>query len=411
MLDRKEILQKLTGRLKWLLLGVAAGIVVGSIGSIFSHAIGICTAFRREHGLILLLLPAAGLLIAFLYSLAGDKGTGGTNRVIRTALGTDELSFAMAPLIFISTTLTHLFGGSAGREGAALQLGGALGFSASRLLRLNAGEKRILTMCGMSAAFSALFGTPMAASFFALELGNVGAMPYAALLPCVAASLSASVVAKAFGVSPDRFAAYIPGELAMESTFHALVLSLLCAILSIAFCLVMHKASSLYGKYLPNPYLRILAGGAAVVLLTLLVGSQTYNGAGLDVIERALKGETPLEAFLLKLLFTALTLGAGFHGGEIVPALCVGATFGSAYAQLFAGAPGVTPASCAAVGMCSLFCGVTNCPVSSLLLSFELFGYRGMPYYLLAVTISFAFSGYFSLYGAQDFYSKKYSID
>ena len=386
-----------------VLLAIIAGIVIGAAGSLFSYSISFVTAFRKSHSLIIWLLPLGGLIIAFLYEKAGDRVSGGTNRVIRSISGAEKLPFLLAPLIFVSTVITHLFGGSSGREGAALQLGGSLAQSAARKLKLSSGEIKIMTMCGMSAAFSALFGTPLAAAFFSMELTNVGVMYYSALLPCVASALAASLTARAFGIAPDAFVIRIVEELTPITISHTFLLAFLCGLLAILFCVVMHEAAHLYQKYIPNPYLRAAAGGLAVAVLTFLVGSQIYNGAGLDVVELAIAGEAPLSAFLLKMIFTALTLGAGFKGGEIVPSLYIGGTFGALYAAVF----GLTPGPCVAIAMCALFCGVTNCPVSSLLLSFELFGYDGMPYFLIACAVSYGFSGYYSLYSAQKFMGAK----
>ncbi len=390
-----------------VILAIITGIVLGAVGSAFSISIGYVTAFRKSYPMIVWLLPLGGLVIAFLYDKAGDSVAGGTNRVILSISEDKKLPFYLAPLIFISTVITHLFGGSAGREGAALQLGGSVGQSVGRLLKMNKSDTKIITMCGMSAAFSALFGTPLAAAFFAMELTNVGVMHYAALLPCVAAALSASLTAKAFGIAPDAFVIRIVEELTPLTAIHTFVLAFLCALVAILFCVVMHEAGHLYEKYLPNPYIRIFTGGLIVAVLTFLVGSQIYNGAGLDVVELAIEGNAPKSAFLVKMLFTALTLGAGFKGGEIVPSLYIGATFGALYASVFSLAPG----PCVAIAVCALFCGVTNCPVSSLLLSFELFGYEGMPYFLIACAVSYGFSGYYSLYSAQRFMGTKEGME
>ena len=258
-------------------------------------------------------------------------------------------------------------------------------------------------MCGMSAAFSALFGTPMTAAFMAMEIENVGIMYYSALVPCVISALVASGVAKFLGVSAEVFTVNIVPEFTPYQAIFTGILAILCAIVSVVFCSVLKFSGKTYKKLLPNPYVRVFVGGCIVVALTYLSGVRYYNGAGIDVIEMAIKGEAPYPAFLLKIIFTALTLGAGYKGGEIVPALYIGATFGCLYSQLL----GFDPALCAAIGMGALFCGVTNCPISSLLICFELFGFKGMPYYLLAVALSYTFSGYHSLYSSQKIaYSK-----
>jgi H+/Cl- antiporter ClcA len=388
---------------RWLFLGCITGGVVGVIGTAFYYAIIWATGFRTQNDLIILGLPFAGLLIVFLYSLCKDYEDKGTNLVIKSIQEGDNLPVTKAPLIFISTAITHLFGGSTGRESAALQMGGSIGYNLGKLFKVKEGNLKIITMCGMSAAFSALFGTPMTAAFMAMEIENVGIMYYSALVPCVISALVASGVAKWLGVSAEVFTVNIVPEFTPYQAVFTGILAILCAIVSVLFCAVLKFSGRTYKKLLPNPYVRVFVGGCIVAGLTFLSGVRYYNGAGIDVIEMALRGEAPYPAFILKIIFTALTLGAGYKGGEIVPSLFIGATFGCLYSQLF----GFDPALCAAIGMGALFCGVTNCPISSLFICFELFGFKGMPYYLLAIALSYTFSGYTSLYSSQKImYSK-----
>jgi H+/Cl- antiporter ClcA len=262
-----------------------------------------------------------------------------------------------------------------------------------------------MIMCGMSACFSALFGTPMAAAIFSMEVVSVGIMHYSALVPCVVAALVAHGIASYFGAGAEAFVVSDMPVFGIGSSIKVTVLSILCALVSILFCVVLHEADHIYKKYIKNPYLRVFVGGCLVIVLTMIVGDQTYNGAGMNIVEKCFEGERVSHvAFLIKILFTAVTLGAGFKGGEIVPSFCIGATFG----YLFGNIIGFSPSLCAAVGMVSVFCGVTNSPLSSLLISFELFGYEGMPYYLLAVAFSYMMSGYFGLYHSQKIMYSKY---
>ncbi len=399
-----DLLGRVRVLLRWLILGSITGIVVGFIGAVFSEAISIVTAFRTENDLIILALPVAGLFIVFLYRLCKDYEDKGTNLVISSIQQGENLPITKAPLIFISTTITHLFGGSTGRESAALQMGGSIGFNLGKLFRLKEGNIKIITMCGMSAAFSALFGTPLTASFMAMEIENVGVMYYSALVPCVVSALVAKGMSSIMGVSGEQFMVFTVPNF---NPYHAVatgVLAILCAVLSVLFCRLLKFSGKYYKKFFPNPYVRIFVGGCLVVALTFLTGTRNYNGAGMNVIEMAILGDVPKHAFILKMIFTALTLGAGFKGGEIVPALYVGATFGSLYSQLF----GFDPALCAAIGMGALFCGVTNCPISSLFICFELFGANGMLFYLLAIALSYTFSGYTGLYSSQKIMYSKY---
>ena len=401
-IQEANLLGQLRVLLRWVLLGSITGVVVGVIGAMFYHGIIWATDFRTEHDYIILGLPFAGLLIVFLYRLCKDYEDNGTNLVIKSIQAGENLPITKAPLIFISTILTHLFGGSTGRESAALQMGGSIGYNLGKLFRLKEGNVKIITMCGMSAAFSALFGTPMTAAFMAMEIENVGIMYYSALVPCVISALVASGVSKYFGVVEETFAVTVVPEFSLYNAAFTGILAILCAIVSVLFCNVLKLSGRIYKKLITNAYLRIFVGGCIVSALTFASGTRFYNGAGINVIEMAVKGDAPYIAFLLKMVFTALTLGAGYKGGEIVPALYIGATFGCLYSQLL----GFDPALCAAIGMGALFCG-TNCPISSLFICFELFGFKGMPYYLLAVALSYTFSGYSSLYSSQKIvYSK-----
>lgn len=392
---------------KWVIFAILVGTIVGLCGSAFYFGMSYVTFLRTAHPWLILLLPAGGLVIVGLYHLFHDEKDTGTNLVISAIHSGDELPFRMAPLIFVSTLITHLFGGSAGREGAALQMGGSIGNALGRLFRFDEKDKHVMIMCGMSAAFSALFGTPMAAAIFPMEMVSVGVMYYIALVPCVISSLVAHGIAVSFGVSNELFLIGEVPAFGILSSVKISVLAILCALVSILFCVILHQTGHLYKKLFKNPYLRVFAGGCLIVLLTCLVGNQSYNGTGINIIENCINGTVRPEAFLLKMLFTALTLGAGYKGGEIVPSFFTGAAFGCLFGNLL----GFSPTLCTAVGMTSVFCGVTNSPITSLLISFELFGYDGMPYFLLATAFSYMLSGYFGLYHSQKIVYSKYKTN
>jgi H+/Cl- antiporter ClcA len=315
----------------------------------------------------------------------------------------EKITLPTGPLIFVSTILTHLTGGSAGREGAALQLGGSLGSLIGKMIRLDEKDEKVAVMCGMSACFGALFGTPLAAGIFSMEVFSIGIMYYAALVPCLFASFIGAGVSGLMGLSGEHFTIVeIPG-FGLGPAVIIVCLGILCAVLSVGFCLILHGSEHLYRRYFKNPYARILAAAALLICITLLTGSRDYNGSSMGLIEEALEGHVRYEAFVLKMLFTAVTLGAGYKGGEIVPTLCVGATFGCIVGSLL----GFSPSLCAACGMAALFVGVTNCPISSLIIAFEMCGFEAMPYFALAIGVSFTLSGYYGLYGSQKFvYSK-----
>lgn len=392
---------------KWLLCSVLSGSVIGLIGALFYKCLQYVTNIRTTYSFTLFFLPLAGIIIVFIYRLTNEADNTGTNLVITAIQSNVEVPVKVTPLIIISTLLTHLCGGSAGREGAALQLGGSIGNGLGKLFRFDEKDKHIMIMCGMSAAFSALFGTPMAAAVFSMEVVSVGVMYYAALVPCVISSLVAHAVAEFFGVSQEMFLIGQIPAFKITSAVKISVLAILCAGVSIIFCVMLHQSEHLYKKFFKNPYVRIFAGGCFVLILTLLVGNQNYNGTGINIIEQCIDGTVRPEAFFMKMLFTALTLGAGFKGGEIVPSFFTGAAFGC----LFGNLSGFSPTLCTAVGMAAVFCGVTNCPITALLISFELFGYDGMPYFLLAVAFSYMLSGYYGLYSSQKIIYSKYKTN
>ncbi len=392
---------------KWLAAAIILGIILGFTGVAFSKLMTVVTEFRIQHEQMIFLLPAAGLLIIGLYHLFGGEPDSGPSLVLTSIREDNKLKFRTAPLIFAATILTHLFGGSSGREGTALTIGGSIGSTFGDLFRFEEKDKNIMIMCGMSAAFSAIFGTPLAAAIFSIEVITIGIMQFSALLPCIASSLTAHFIANHFGVyAMDVTVTDIPAP-AAGPILKIVLFSVLCALLSILFCVILHSVGDLYAKWIKNPYLRILLGGCIVLALTLIFGTQDYNGVGGPMIAAAFRGESPWYAFLLKLALTAFTLGAGFKGGDIVPAFFVGSTFGA----LFAGIAGISPSLCAAIGMGAMFCGITNCPISSLLICFELFGLEGLPYYMIAIALSYALSGYYGLYRGQKIAYSKYRAE
>ncbi|MBE6782852.1 MAG: chloride channel protein [Ruminococcaceae bacterium] len=405
--DFKKIFNNPVAFLKWVLISVAVGFIVGAVGVAFHFAVDFATEIRTEHPWIIYFLPVGGLVIVLIYKLCKKENNKGTNDIILAVRENKTLSILIAPLIFISSTITHLFGGSSGREGAALQLGGSIAFSLGKLFRLDEKDHKIIVMCGMSAAFAALFGTPVSAAIFSLEITSVGIMHFSALVPCTVSAIVGTKLAELFGIIPTHFELSGLPDFSILSLLKVGGLAVLCAILSIWFCTMMHKSEKMYSRFLKNRYLRIAAGGAIVVLFTLLVGSYDYNGAGMDIVEKAISGTAKNEAFLVKMLFTALTLSAGYKGGEIVPVFFTGATFGNVAGKLLR----LSPSFGAGIGLVSLFCGVTNCPITSIILSVELFGAEGIIYFLLSCAISYMLSGNSSLYHDQKIIYSKFTYE
>ena len=383
--------------LRWSLLAILVGAVCGLVGTAFHVCVNFATQWRGELAWLLYLLPVGGVVIVWLYHRLGQSSSLGTDKLFTSIQDRTAVPVAMAPLIFVATFLTHLLGGSAGREGAALQLGGSLGSDIGRLLRLSEDDRRTLTMVGMGALFAALFGTPLTATVFVMEVLCMGHMVYSSFVPCIVASLTAFGVSLLLHMEPEGYVlAAVPG-LNWLSALQVTGLAALCAALSVIFCAVMHISGHSFKKWMKNPYVRAIAGGLAIIALTLLVGTRDYNGAGAQVIERAIEGEARPWDFILKLIFTAITLGCGYKGGEIVPTFFVGATFGCVVGPLL----GMNPGFAAAIALVATFCGNTNCPVASVFLGIELFGGQVVPLFALACAVSYMLSGYSSLYHNQ----------
>ena len=383
--------------LKWGLFGLLMGVLGGLLGAGFHHALHFVTHLRGEYNWLIFLLPAAGLLSVGIYTLFRQRSNRGTNQIIDAVLSGEEVSPLVAPTIFLATATTHLFGGSAGREGAALQLGGATASLLSKIFKLDQQDRKILIMSGMSAVFAGLFGTPLTAALFCMEFESVGTLFSPALLPCYIASFTAAKLSGLLGVHAEGFLLDTAAAITMGNIWRFLLLAVLVSLAGILMCWVFHKAEHLAQHHVKNPWIRIVIGGALVMGLTLLVGDHRYNGAGMDMALGAVAGNANWFDFLLKMLFTAITLAAGFKGGEIVPTFCIGATFGCVIGGLL----GLDAGLCGALGLIGLFCCATNSPFASMVLSIEMFGGANLHLFALVCVICFVLSGKSGLYSSQ----------
>ena len=381
---------------KWTLLGLLMGAIGGLLGAGFHHALHGVTHLRAQHNWLIFLLPVGGLLSVGIYRLLRLRSNRGTNEIIDAVLEGQSVKPQIAPAIFLATSITHLLGGSAGREGAALQLGGSSASMLAKLFRLKREDRKILVMSGMSAVFAGLFGTPLTATLFCMEFESVGTLFSPALLPCYLSAFTAAKISGALGVHAET--AVIPAALlTWSNVWKIAVLAVLLALLGIAMCACFHKAEHVFQHLLKNPWLRIVIGGALVVGVTLLVGDHRYNGAGMDMALAAVAGKADWYDFAMKMLLTAITLAAGFKGGEIVPTFCIGATFGCVVGGLLGLEPGVA----AALGLVGLFCCATNSPFASIVLSIEMFGAQNVHVFALVCVICFVLSGNSGLYSSQ----------
>jgi len=383
--------------IRWCILSAIMGTVGGLLGAVFHHTLHFVTHLRSEHMWLIFLLPLGGLLTVMIYRHPHMRGNKGTNEIIESALDGHPVSTMVAPSIFMATAITHLFGGSAGREGAALQLGGSAASYLARRFDLKESNRKILVTAGMSSVFAGLFGTPLTATLFCMEFASVGTLLSPALLPCFLSAFIASRISLALGVHAEVHILTEAFSITLLNCWQYLILAVLVSLLGILMCTVFHKAEHLAAHHLPDPFVRILVGGALITGLTLLVGDHRFNGAGMEMALNAVSGHADWYSFLLKMLFTAVTLAAGFKGGEIVPTFCIGATFGCVLGGLL----GLDAGMAAAMGLIGLFCCATNSPFASIMLSVEMFGGTNIHLFAFISVICFVLSGNYGLYTSQ----------
>lgn len=386
--------------LKWCLLGGAVGLLSGAASAAFLSSLGLATAAREGHPWLLWLLPVAGMAIGWIYDRFGRSVEAGNNLLlerIHEADGDGRVPLRMAPLIAFGTVATHLFGGSAGREGTAVQMGGSLTSLVGRPLRLGVEDRRVLLMAGISGGFGSVFGTPLAGMVFGMEVLAVGRIRYDALVPCLVASTVGDLVCRGLGVGHHHYAVSAP---AMTGGLLLAVglAGLLFGTASLLFAELTHAIGHAAKAAIRRPWLRPLLGGLAVILLTYLVGTRDYLGLSLPLIERSFRPEgVVLGAFALKILFTAVTLGTGFKGGEVTPLFCIGATLGNAFAAL----TGQPTAVFAALGFVAVFAGAANTPLACILMGIELFGADLAVPLTMACIVSYIASGHRGIYLSQ----------
>ena len=394
------------------LLVIPLSVAAGAASALFLHSLESVTQTRFAHDWLLWLLPVFGLLTVALYRLCDRSGRGNNLILDEIHAPGGGVPLRMAPLVLLGTLITHMGGGSAGREGTAVQIGGGLAGGWARTLRLDHARTRLVLMAGVAAGFGSVFGTPLAGAVFALEVLASGTLAYEAILPCLVAAHTGDFTAKALGVHHAHITLNIPAGLADTGPFAALLAKSLAAgavfgLGAAFFAGFLHKAGDIYKKLLPNPWVRVAAGGAGVILLAYALGTRAYLGIGVHPIpgeENApyiaaafTAGGVGAFAWFWKTIFTGLTLGAGFKGGEVTPLFFTGACLGNAVAG-----PLAMPADLgAALGFSAVFAGAANTPLAGTLLGVELFGGRYAPFFAAACFAAYKFSGAKGIYTAQ----------
>ena len=393
------MLKFLKKTIKYTLLSLTIGVLGGLTGSAFAHAIDFVTGIRQANSFLIFFLPLGAVATVLIYSLLKVSGLSVKN-CFEACKSNSTVSFLLAPAIFICSTITHLFGGSAGREGAALQLGGGIATPVAKLFKLPKEKRGSMVLCGMSAVFAAVFGTPLAAAIFVFEATKSLKRSFKLLPLVVISSLSAHLVSKALLVEAEHFV--IPQlHINFLDFSRIIVIAGLAGIISFCYCFSLQISKKLF-SFISNNYLRGIIGAVLIILITLIIGNRDYNGTGMHIISATFSGEKIVfYSFALKILLTAITIGAGFKGGEIVPAFFIGATFGSAIGGIF----GVSPILCAAIGMLLLFAGSTKCPLAAFIIAFEMFGFNKALLVCLipSLIVGITFSGKISLYNKVSF--------
>ncbi|ADL50094.1 voltage-gated chloride channel family protein [Clostridium cellulovorans] len=388
----------LANLIKWTAIASIVGIVVGSLSALFLESLNLVTNTRLNHPWLLFLLPLAGAFVSFLYSKYGKTSSQGNNLILDQIHGGDNgIPLRMAPLVFIGTIITHLFGGSAGREGTAVQIGGSIAEYIGKILKLDKTDRRIILMCGISSGFGSVFGTPLAGTIFGMEVIAIGTMEYSALIPCFIASFVGNLVTTVLGAKHSHYALSGIPELSTMVLLKVIIASLLFGLVSILFSEGIHSCKKIFSKLFKNPMIKSIIGGVIIILLTLLIGTREYLGLGLPYISASFNEGVPKLAFLGKIIFTSITLGTGFQGGEVTPFFFVGSTFGNALGGIL----DLSPIFLAGLGLVAVFCGATNTPIASFFLGLELFHGEAVIYLFIACIISYLFSGYHGIYTSQ----------
>jgi H+/Cl- antiporter ClcA len=384
---------------QWILLGTLVGVLCGLASAAFLWLLERATEFRTEHETIVYTLPLAGLVIGWVYERFGQSIKAGNNLVIDTIHDDGpEIPVRMAPMVLIGTVLTHVFGGSAGREGTAVQMGASLTDWVSHRLRVSKHVRRQLLAAGVAGGFGSVFGTPVAGAVFGLEFIVLGRMEYDALGPALVASIVGDMTTRALGIAHTHYPAASPVPLTPLLLVKWLIFAAAVALVTAIFIELTHFIKKRGEKLLPRLPLRMFTGGIVVIVLWKLVGTSDYLGLGVPTIVRAFEDRSlPLYAFALKLLFTAVTLGAGFLGGEVTPLFFVGAALGSTLARLL----GIPLELGAGVGLAAVFAASANTPLALSIMAMELLGAAVFPHVVIVCVLAYLLSGHRSIYPAQ----------
>ncbi|HEY8401335.1 MAG TPA: voltage-gated chloride channel family protein, partial [Cytophagaceae bacterium] len=384
--------------LKWILISAIIGVLAGSASAFFLVALDWATNWRESHPWIIGLLPLGGLLIGLMYHYLGKEVEAGNNLVLEQIHKPGKmLHFKMAPLILIGTVATHFFGGSAGREGTAVQMGASIADQLNHWIKVRPRDRIIILLCGISAGFASVFGTPLAGMLFALEVYYIGRLRYNAIFPCLLAAVIGDLVCDGWGVLHTGYYINDIPLLTPLNILYTILAGIAFGLTAVCFIRLTHAISSRLKSKISYAPLRPAVGGVMVVVAVLALGTTKYIGLGIPVIVDSFEEQLPVYDFALKLLFTAITLGAAFKGGEVTPLFFIGATLGNAL-SLFIPLP---MALLAGIGFVAVFSGAANTPLATTIMAIELFGMEAGVYAGIACVTAYMFSGHTGIYSSQ----------
>ena len=384
--------------LKWVFIGTIVGALTGIAATLFLKSLELATNLRVNNTWLLFLLPIGGAFVSFVYSRYGKNSLKGNNLIIdKINENADNIPLRMAPLVFLGTFITHLFGGSAGREGTGVQIGASISEGVGRLFKLDKIDTKIILMCGISSGFGSVFGTPLAGTIFGLEVAALGTMNYSGLIPCFTAAFVGNWVTEILGIHHSHYNILEIPDITFIVVLKVIFASILFGLISKLFSELTHKLKELFSCVFENTAIKSAVGGIIIIVLTYLVGTRDYLGLSIPLITASFTQQVSPLAFLNKIIFTTLTLGTGFQGGEVTPLFVIGSTFGNALSSILH----ISPSFLACLGLIGVFAGATNSPITSFILGIEMFGSQGSEYMFMTCAISYLFSGHSGIYISQ----------